>query len=259
MLSTVIRPRFCSSTKKNVDVAKRLFASRPEVESEGEGTLALILGKPGGGKGTISNKIFADFPEFKHLSTGDILRRHVKEQTSIGKEAKSYMDSGNLVPDDLIIRLVTEDASDHLSNGGSMLLDGFPRTLEQAKALDKVMDVDLVINLDIPTETIVERISDRWIHPASGRIYSYSYRPPKEHGKDDITGEKLIQREDDKPESVRRRLDLYTKTTEPLVDFYKEMSTLKTFQGTKSDVIYVDVKEWLQESLPQEYMAVASK
>ena len=95
------------------------------------------------------------------MSTGDILRRHVREQTPIGTEAKTYMDSGNLVPDDLIIRLVTEDAIEHLHQGGSMLLDGFPRTLEQAKALDKVMEVDLVINLDIPTETIVERISDR--------------------------------------------------------------------------------------------------
>jgi len=258
MLVAALRPRILLGNKNGL-LSKRMFASRPEVQTEQEGVLALILGKPGGGKGTISNKIFADFPEFQHLSTGDILRRHVREQTPIGTEAKTYMDSGNLVPDDLIIRLVTEDAIEHLHQGGSMLLDGFPRTLEQAKALDKVMEVDLVINLDIPTETIVERISDRWIHPASGRVYSYSYRPPKVYGKDDITGEDLIQREDDKPESVRRRLDLYTETTEPLVDFYKEITTLKTFQGNKSDVIYEDVKVWLEDKLPLDNWAVVSK
>lgn len=212
--------------------------------------LALILGKPGGGKGTISTKILSDFPEFQHLSTGDVLRRHVREETEIGVEAKKYMDLGGLVPDDLIIQLVVEDATKTITErGNSLLLDGFPRTIEQAKALEQSIQVDLVINLDIPTETIVERISDRWIHPASGRIYSYSYRPPLEKGKDDVTGEKLVQRDDDKPEFVRKRLQSYTEVTQPLVGFYNQRGILKTFQGTKSDVIYVDVKHWLKEHL----------
>ena len=121
----------------------------------------LILGKPGGGKGTISGKVLKDMPNFHHLSSGDILRHHVRECTAIGKEAKKYMNEGKLVPDDVMVRLIMEDAHRFVDDGKSLLLDGFPRTLEQAAALDKALDVDLVINLDIPTETIVERISDR--------------------------------------------------------------------------------------------------
>merc|ERR1719215_618746 len=103
----------------------------------------------------------------------------------------------------------------------------------------------MVINLDVPIETIVERISDRWIHPSSGRVYSYSYNPPKVEGKDDLTGEPLMQRDDDRPECVRKRLETYEETTAPLIDYYGERGILKSFKGTKSDVIYVDVKEWL--------------
>lgn len=256
MLSTAFRSR---TTTKHVSIVQRLFATRVEDVGGNDGVLALILGKPGGGKGTISKKILSDFPEFRHLSTGDVLRRHVREETKIGKEAKTFMDSGKLVPDDLIIRLVVEDATDAIKDGHSLLLDGFPRTLPQAQALHEVIDVDLVINLDIPTETIVERISDRWIHPASGRIYSYSYKCPRVKGKDDITGEDLIQREDDKPECVRKRLESYSSTTEPLVEYYKNVSTLKTFKGTMSDVIYVDVKQWLDDKLHHDYLVAACK
>lgn len=254
-LSAALRPNLA---RKPICVSKRFLASRAE-EVDSPGLLALILGKPGGGKGTISKKILSDFTEFRHLSTGDVLRRHVREETHIGKEAKTYMDSGSLVPDELIIRLVMEDTSKAVNEGWSLLLDGFPRTLTQAKALNEEIDVDLVINLDIPTETIVERISDRWIHPGSGRIYSYSYNPPRVEGKDDITGENLVQRCDDKPECVRQRLESYRETTEPLIDYYSNVSTLKTFKGTKSDVIYVDVKQWLEDKLPEECLAVASK
>lgn len=208
----------------------------------------LILGKPGGGKGTISGKILKDFPMF-HLSTGDVLRQHVRDKTEIGLEAKKHMDQGTLVPDSLMIKLVMNDAAAVIRGGGSLLLDGFPRTIDQAIALDKSLNVDLVINLDIPTETIVERISDRWIHPPSGRVYSYSYKPPRIKGKDDETGEPLVQRADDKPESVRTRLAAYDKVTAPLVDYYAEKGVLKTFQGTMSDVIYPRVKVWLDEKL----------
>jgi len=206
----------------------------------------LILGKPGGGKGTISNKILADFPQLHHMSTGDILRANVYDGTALGREVKFYMDEGKLVPDRLIIDLVLSDATPRLKEGMSLLLDGFPRTLSQAKALEEEANVDLVVNLDIPTETIVERIADRWIHPASGRVYSYSYRPPKVKGFDDITGDKLVQREDDKPEKVRTRLEAYDEVTAPLVEFYEERGVLETFRGTKSDVIYPEVKEWLK-------------
>jgi nucleoside-triphosphate--adenylate kinase len=121
------------------------------------------------------------------------------------------MSQGKLVPDDLMISLLMTDATPYLEDGSSLLLDGFPRTIQQARALENFMHIDIVVNLDIPTEIIVERISDRWIHPASGRTYSYSYKPPKVRGMDDVTGEPLIQREDDKPESVRTRLAAYDK------------------------------------------------
>lgn len=157
------------------------------------------------------------------------------------------MDDGLLVPDELMIELVMEDAAPFLEKGNSLLLDGFPRNLEQAKALEDVTHIDVVVNLDIPTDTIVERIADRWIHPASGRVYSYSYRPPKVRGLDDETGEPLVQRDDDKPESVRQRLAAYDQVTAPLVNYYREYGVLKSFRGTQSDVIYPMVKKWLKE------------
>lgn len=214
------------------------------------------MGKPGGGKGTISNKILNNFPQFQHLSSGDVLRHHVKEKTPVGMKAKEYMESGELVPDDVMIKLLVEDCKALLEppdgnpdNAKSLLLDGFPRTLEQAIALEKSMHVDFVINLDIPTETIIMRLSDRWIHPPSGRVYSYGYRPPKVPEKDDITGEPLDQREDDKPESIRTRLDAYDEATLPMIDYYVNQGLLKSFAGTKSDVIYIRVRQWLEEIL----------
>lgn len=153
------------------------------------------------------------------MSTGDLLRQHVREQSELGLKAKAYMDSGALVPDELMIDLVMADASQYLEEGKSLLLDGFPRNIQQAIALDNVTHIDYVVNLDVPTETIVERIADRWIHPASGRLYSYSYKPPKTIGVDDITGEPLVQREDDKPNSVRTRLAAYDKVRVSAVYF----------------------------------------
>lgn len=207
----------------------------------------LILGKPGGGKGTISGKILEDFPKFHHVSTGDLLRQHVRDKTALGIKAKEFMDAGALVPDHLMIDLVMTDASQYIEEGKSLLLDGFPRNIQQAQALENVTHIDHVVNLDVPTETIVSRIADRWIHPASGRVYSYSYKPPKKVGLDDITGEPLVQRNDDKPESVRTRLEAYDKMTAPLVDFYKSKGVLQTFSGTESDVLYLRVKKWLQD------------
>lgn len=231
------------------DMIKKRQLVSGSTSGVGKGHMALILGKPGGGKGTISGKILADFPLFQHLSSGDILRHHVREKTPTGLEAKKYMDKGALVPDDVMIKLVVEDASSIIKSGKSLMLDGFPRTGDQAASLEETLHVDMVINLDIPTETIVERISDRWIHAPSGRVYSYSYKPPKIEGKDDETGEQLVQRDDDKPESIRKRLELYDQATAPLIDFYNEQGVLKSFPGTKSDVIYVSVKEWLDKKV----------
>jgi len=207
----------------------------------------LILGKPGGGKGTISKKILKDFPDTEHISTGDILRQHVRNKTELGKEAKAYMDRGDLVPDEVMISLVLEDSMTAIKSGKHILLDGFPRTIEQAVALDENIDVEVVVDLNIPTDTIVERIADRWIHPASGRVYNYSYNPPLHHGKDDESGEDLVQRDDDKPETVRKRLDAYDKVTSPLIQYYEKKGVLKTFSGTMSDKIYPEVEKWLKD------------
>jgi len=222
-------------------------ATVPDLSNSQREKFMIILGKPGGGKGTISSKILNDFPNIKHYSTGDSLRQHVRKESEIGKEAKKYMDEGDLVPNDLIIRLVMEDAMEAMDEGKNLLLDGFPRTLEQAAALDENVDIDMVVDLNIPTETIVERIADRWIHPASGRVYNYSYNPPIHHGKDNETGEDLIQREDDKPETVRKRLEAHDKLTAPLIEHYGKKGVLKTFTGTMSDKIYPEVKQWLNE------------
>jgi nucleoside-triphosphate--adenylate kinase len=236
---------------KFVSIANCRFSSSMAVEdAEGdeESKFALILGKPGGGKGTISGKILKDFPQFHHVSSGDLLRSHVREGTKLGKEAKHYMDYGKLVPDRLMIDLVMDESTPYLEKGESLLLDGFPRTVGQAKALEKSVHVDMVVNLDIPNDTIVERLSDRWIHEPSGRIYSYSYQPPKVKGLDDETGEPLMQRHDDKPETVRARLEQYDESTSPLVEYYDSNGVLKTFQGTQSDVIYPEVKKWLESN-----------
>jgi len=144
-----------------IDLGASSYHCDGRVEHTEDTHFLLILGKPGGGKGTISGKVLKDMPNFHHLSSGDVLRHHVREGTEVGNEAKEYMNEGKLVPDDVMVRLIMEDAHRFVDEGKSLLLDGFPRTLEQAAALDKALDVDLVINLDIPTETIVDRISDR--------------------------------------------------------------------------------------------------
>jgi len=247
------RPLGLLSTSTTTNLSTRTLASLPTADESHQCSHSLlILGKPGGGKGTISGKILRDFPQFRHVSTGDELRQHVRNGTELGKEAKKYMDDGCLVPDALMIKMVMSDAVEALKTGQSLLLDGFPRTMEQASALDKNLDVDLVINLCIPNETIIERISDRWIHPASGRVYSYSYKPPAVIGKDDETGEELVQREDDKPESVLKRLQKYEDATAPLVKYYEEKGVIQTFRGTESDVIYPEVKDWLDDRMAED-------
>ena len=162
----------------------------------------------------------------------------------MGTQAKSFMDSGSLVPDELIIQLVLEEVA-KLPAETNVLLDGFPRTVAQAEALGREITVDIAINLDIPEATIVERMSGRWIHMASGRVYAYDYNPPKEEGKDDVTGEALEQREDDKAETVMARLRKYAEVTQPLIGYYAEAGVLASFAGTESDVIYPEVREVL--------------
>lgn len=181
----------------------------------------ILLGAPGAGKGTQAQFIMNQY-NIPQISTGDMLRAAIKAGTELGKQAKTLMDAGKLVPDDLIIALVKERvAQDDAQNG--FLLDGFPRTIPQADALKEAnIQVDYVLEFDVPDEVIVERMSGRRVHQPSGRTYHIVYNPPKVEGKDDVTGEELIIRADDKPETVLDRLKIYHNTTKPLIDYYHQ-------------------------------------
>ena len=179
----------------------------------------ILLGPPGAGKGTQANFIKEHY-SIPQISTGDMLRAAVKAGTPLGIEAKKVMDAGQLVSDGLIINLVKERLTENDCANG-YLFDGFPRTIPQADALkDAQVPVDFVLEIDVPDEEIIKRISGRRVHEASGRVYHIEYNPPKVAGKDDVTGEDLVQRDDDKEDTVRKRLDVYQAQTRPLVDYY---------------------------------------
>ncbi len=181
----------------------------------------ILLGGPGAGKGTQAGFITKKFG-IPQISTGDMLRAAVKAGTSLGLEAKKYMDAGGLVPDDVIIGLVKERIKEPDCEKG-FLFDGFPRTIPQAEAMkDAGVKIDYVVEISVPDEEIVKRMSGRRCHLPSGRTYHIIFNPPKVEGKDDVTGEPLVQRDDDKEETVRKRLEVYHAQTEPLVDFYKK-------------------------------------
>ncbi|XP_063605790.1 GTP:AMP phosphotransferase AK3, mitochondrial-like isoform X1 [Penaeus indicus] len=207
----------------------------------------VILGAPGSGKGTISSRIVRDFG-LKHLSSGDILRAQILKKTEIGLAAQSYMKGGQLVPDDVMVKLISSELSG--LNASPWLLDGFPRTRPQAEALHNNQKLDLVLSLEVPDEVIVDRIKGRWTHLASGRIYHTEFNPPKVLGKDDVTGEPLVQREDDKPESVRHRLEVYATNTKPLKKFYEDLGILQVFHGTESNEIWPRVHKYMQRHIP---------
>jgi adenylate kinase len=180
----------------------------------------ILLGGPGAGKGTQANFI-KDKYQIPQISTGDMLRAAIKVGSDLGKKAKGYMDSGGLVPDEVIIGLVKERIKEADCQKG-FLFDGFPRTIPQADAMkDAGVALDGVVDINVPDAEIIKRMSGRRVHLASGRTYHITFNPPKEDGKDDATGEALIQRDDDQEDTVRNRLDVYHAQTEPLVDYYK--------------------------------------
>ena len=183
----------------------------------------ILLGPPGAGKGTQAESICDNYG-IPHISTGNMLREAVEARTKLGLEAKSLMDAGILVSDDVIVGLVEESISaDDCSEG--FLFDGFPRTIPQAEALiARDINIDAVVEIDVPDQDIIDRMAGRRMHPASGRNYHIIFNPPKNEGKDDITGEDLILREDDKPETVKDRLKVYADQTSPLVVFYSNLS-----------------------------------
>ena len=179
----------------------------------------ILLGAPGAGKGTQAAYIKERF-NIPQISTGDMLRAAVKEGTPLGIAAKKVMDAGGLVSDDIIIGLV-KDRLKQPDCANGYLFDGFPRTIPQADAMkDAGVQIDYVLEIDVPDDAIIERMSGRRSHPASGRTYHIKFNAPKVDGKDDVTGEPLVQREDDKEETVKKRLDVYSAQTRPLVDYY---------------------------------------
>ena len=183
----------------------------------------ILLGAPGAGKGTQA-QILKDKFNIPQISTGDMLRGAIKANTRLGLEAKQFMDSGALVPDQLIIELVKERIQDSDCKQG-FLLDGFPRTIPQAEAMkEAAITIDMVIEIDVPDNVILDRLSGRRTHLTSGRIYHIHNNPPKIQGKDDVTGEDLVQRDDDKEETILKRLSVYHSQTKPLVDYYLKWS-----------------------------------
>jgi adenylate kinase len=183
----------------------------------------ILLGAPGAGKGTQAQFIIEKFG-IPQISTGDMLRAAVKAQTTLGLAAKAVMDAGGLVSDDIIIGLV-KDRIEAPDCAGGFLFDGFPRTIPQAEAMVSAgVDIDHVVEIAVDDEEIVQRLSGRRVHPASGRVYHVLYNPPQREGVDDETGEALVQRDDDKEDTVRKRLEVYQQQTRPLVNFYRSMS-----------------------------------
>ena len=181
----------------------------------------ILLGAPGAGKGTQATFIKDKF-NIPQISTGDMLRAAVKAGTPLGLEAKKFMDAGGLVPDEVIIGLVKERIKDADCQSG-FLFDGFPRTIPQAAAMkDAGVDIDYVVEIDVPDEEIIKRLSGRRVHPASGRTYHVEFNPPKVAGKDDATGEDLVQRDDDREEVIKKRLEVYHAQTEQLVGYYSD-------------------------------------
>jgi len=187
----------------------------------------LMFGKPGAGKGTLTARLVKTY-DVVSLSTGDLLRRHINRRTEIGREAEEIVASGGLLPDEVMLRVVSSEL-DELRNQ-HWILDGFPRTLGQAGLLDahlkkRNMPLTLVVNLDVPDDVILSRISDRWVHLPSGRIYNLSYNPPRVPGHDDITGEPLTKRPDDNPEIFARRLSQFYAATAPLLEYYANLAS----------------------------------
>lgn len=185
----------------------------------------VFLGPPGAGKGTIASQA-KEFYGIPHISTGDLFRNNIKNETELGLQVKSILASGGLVPDSVTIEMVRNRIAEPDCVNG-FILDGFPRTIPQADALAEMTDLDAVVDFQISEAEVVERLSGRRMCPSTGRIYHILFNPPKVEGKDDDTGEDLIQREDDKEEAIKHRLDVYVAQTQPLIDYYKQRGLIR--------------------------------
>ena len=196
----------------------------------------ILMGLPGAGKGTQASEIVKKFP-IPHISTGDMFRKAIKDETDLGKEAKSYMDRGELVPDEVTVGIVKERISEDDAKKG-FLLDGFPRTIDQAESLSQIMseldrEIDAVINIEVPEEELMNRLTGRRICEKCGTTYHLVFNPPKDDGICDIDGGKLYQREDDNPETVSNRLSVNVKQSKPILEYYNNKGVLKNIDGSK--------------------------
>ncbi|PTK64156.1 adenylate kinase [Staphylococcus haemolyticus] len=211
----------------------------------------ILMGLPGAGKGTQASEIVKKFP-IPHISTGDMFRKAIKDETDLGKEAKSYMDRGELVPDEVTVGIVKERISEDDAKKG-FLLDGFPRTIDQAEALNDIMseldrNIDAVVNIEVPEEELMNRLTGRRICEKCGTTYHLVFNPPKVDGICDIDGGKLYQREDDNPETVSNRLNVNVKQSKPILEYYNEKGVLKNIDGAKDiDDVTKDVIDILDQ------------
>lgn len=211
----------------------------------------ILMGLPGAGKGTQASEIVKKFP-IPHISTGDMFRKAIKDETDLGKEAKSYMDRGELVPDEVTVGIVKERISEDDAKKG-FLLDGFPRTIEQAEALSNIMkeldrEIDAVINIEVPEEELMNRLTGRRICEKCGTTYHLVFNPPKVDGICDLDGGKLYQREDDNPETVANRLNVNVKQSKPILEFYDNKNVLKNIDGSRDiKVVTNDVIDILED------------
>ncbi|OQE19656.1 hypothetical protein PENFLA_c018G01808 [Penicillium flavigenum] len=227
----------------------------------------ILIGAPGVGKGTQSERLLARFPQLASISSGDLLRENVRRRTPLGLEAEAAMQSGNLVPDSMILNLISDDmkskgwllpprtssvqpatssssssladtsSSHSIDSSASFILDGFPRTATQAATLDNLVPVNFVVHLITPPSVILARIASRWVHEPSGRVYNTDFHPPKVPGKDDVTGEPLTQREDDSLETWKQRLRKFEETSKSLLEHYDRQRCLFRAEGNSSDEI----------------------
>jgi adenylate kinase len=196
----------------------------------------ILFGPPGAGKGTQAERLRKDF-ELPYIATGDMLRANVKDQTELGKQAKAYMDAGDLVPDELILAMAADRLNEDDAQDG-FILDGFPRTIEQAQALEKQLTemgrrVTAALLIDVPDEEVIRRLSGRRMCVKSGHSYHVEFDPPKHEGVCDQDGSRLVQRDDDKPDVIENRLRVYHDKTKPLVDYYDKLGLMRRIDGTR--------------------------
>lgn len=231
--STSRRPNAAHSIPDRTDI----YEGQPE-----RGLRMLMFGKPGSGKGTLSGRLLKHY-DISFVSTGDVLRQEIAQKSEIGRRAEDIVRSGGLVPDELMLEIVMAEL-DRLQ-GKSWIIDGFPRTLHQGSLLDKVLNEErrpfnMIVHIDVPDQVIMARIAARWVHLPSGRVYNTTFSAPKVPGKDDVTGEDLVQRPDDTPAVFSKRLEAYYGSTEPLLKYFATAypNALKTLTGTTSDELW---------------------